>query len=259
MLGILKAGGAYLILDPSYPPERSSFMVKDAQVSVLLTRQGINSLSNSESRLKTTEGGQVSSRLQPTSAMSQGIYSLVDDGEVQNLETQSDDKIHHPRVVFLDTDWEMISQEIADNPTSAVTAENLVYAIYTSGSTGKPKGVEIEHGSLLNLVFWHQREFGVSAGDRATQIAAIGFDACGWEIWPYLAAGASIYFPEDDIRRDPEKLQNWLVSNAITISFLPTPLAEKVLLLDSASNNSVANLARRRRKTATTSFKIPSI
>ncbi|WP_445300373.1 amino acid adenylation domain-containing protein [Microcoleus sp. B9-D4] len=200
--------------------------------SVLLTRQGINSLSNSESRLKTTEGGQVSSRLQPTSAMSQGIYSLVDDGEVQNLETQSDDKIHHPRVVFLDTDWEMISQEIADNPTGAVTAKNLVYAIYTSGSTGKPKGVEIEHGSLLNLVFWHQREFGVSAGDRATQIAAIGFDACGWEIWPYLAAGASIYFPEDDIRRDPEKLQNWLVSNAITISFLPTPLAEKVLLLD---------------------------
>ncbi|MEG4306448.1 amino acid adenylation domain-containing protein, partial [Microcoleus sp. D3_18a_C4] len=153
-------------------------------------------------------------------------------GEVQNLETQSDDKIHHPRVVFLDTDWEMISQEIADNPTSAATAENRAYAIYTSGSTGKPKGVEIEHGSLLNLVFWHQREFGVSAGDRATQIAAIGFDACGWEIWPYLAAGASIYFPEDDIRRDPEKLQNWLVSKAITISFLPTPLAEKVLLLD---------------------------
>ncbi|MEG4805075.1 amino acid adenylation domain-containing protein [Microcoleus sp. ARI1-B5] len=239
MLGILKAGGAYLILDPSYPAERSSFMIEDAQVSVLLTRQGINSLSNSESRLKTTEGGQVSSRLKPTSAMSQGIYSLVDDGEVQNLETQSDDKIHPPRVIFLDTDWEMISQEIADNPTSAATAENLVYAIYTSGSTGKPKGVEIEHGSLLNLVFWHQREFGVSAGERATQIAAIGFDACGWEIWPYLAAGSSIYFPEDDIRRDPEKLQNWLVSKAITISFLPTPLAEKVLLLDWPPNTAL--------------------
>jgi len=186
MLGILKAGGAYLILDPSYPAERSSFMLKDAQLSVVLTQQQW----------------------------------------IENLRSPN------VQIVCLDTDWEMISQEIADNPTSAVTAENLVYVIYTSGSTGKPKGVEIEHGSLLNLVFWHQREFGVSAGDRATQIAAIGFDACGWEIWPYLAAGASIYFPEDDIRRDPEKLQNWLVSNAITISFLPTPLAEKVLLLD---------------------------
>ncbi len=232
MLGILKAGGAYLILDPNYPVARSSFMVKDAQVSVLLTRQGINSLSNSESRLKTTEGGQVSSRLQPTSAMSQGIYSLVDDGEVQNLETQSDDKIHHPRVVFLDTDWAMISQEIGDNPSSAATAKNRAYAIYTSGSTGKPKAVEIEHGSLLNLVFWHQSEFGVSAGDRATQIGAIAFDACGWEIWPYLAAGGSIYFPEDEIRRDPEKLQNWLISKSITISFLPTPLAAQLLQLD---------------------------
>ena len=186
MLGILKAGGAYLILDPSYPAERSSFMLKDAQLSVVLTQQ-------------------------------QWVEKLPS----PNLQ-----------IVCLDTDWEMISQEIADNPTSAVTAENRVYAIYTSGSTGKPKGVEIEHGSLLNLVFWHQREFGVSAGDRATQIAAIGFDACGWEIWPYLAAGASIYFPEDDMRRDPEKLQNWLISKAITISFLPTPLAEKVLLLD---------------------------
>ncbi|MEG4344303.1 amino acid adenylation domain-containing protein [Microcoleus sp. A003_D6] len=186
MLAILKAGGAYLILDPSNPVARSHFMLKDAQLSVLLTQQ-----------------------------------KWVEDLRSPNLQ-----------IICLDTDWEMISQEIADNPTSAVTAENLVYAIYTSGSTGKPKGVEIEHGSLLNLVFWHQKEFGVSAGDRATQIAAIAFDACGWEIWPYLAAGASIYFPEDDIRRDPEKLQNWLVSKAITISFLPTPLAEKVLLLD---------------------------
>ncbi|MEJ1929745.1 amino acid adenylation domain-containing protein [Nostoc sp. NIES-2111] len=38
LLGILKAGGAYLPLDPEYPPERLSFMLKDAQVSVLLTQ-----------------------------------------------------------------------------------------------------------------------------------------------------------------------------------------------------------------------------
>jgi len=194
MLGILKAGGADLILDPSYPVERSHFTIEDAQLSVLLTQQQwVNDLR--EAKLSRRES--------------------------PNLQ-----------IVCLDTDWAMISQEIADNPTSAATAENRAYAIYTSGSTGKPKGVEIEHGSLLNLVFWHQREFGVSAGDRATQIAAIGFDAFGWEIWPYLAAGASIYFPEDDIRRNPEKLQNWLISKSITISFLPTPLADRILQLD---------------------------
>ncbi|MGJ5628670.1 amino acid adenylation domain-containing protein [Nostoc sp. CALU 1950] len=37
LLAILKAGGAYVPLDPAYPKERLALMLKDAQVSVLLT------------------------------------------------------------------------------------------------------------------------------------------------------------------------------------------------------------------------------
>lgn len=39
MLGVLKTGAAYLPLDPTYPQERLSFMLKDAQVLILLTQQ----------------------------------------------------------------------------------------------------------------------------------------------------------------------------------------------------------------------------
>ncbi len=39
LLGIFKAGGAYVPLDPAYPRERLAFMLKDAQVPVLLTRE----------------------------------------------------------------------------------------------------------------------------------------------------------------------------------------------------------------------------
>ncbi|MBW4510719.1 MAG: amino acid adenylation domain-containing protein [Scytonematopsis contorta HA4267-MV1] len=39
LLGILKAGGAYVPLDPEYPSTRLSFMLEDAQFSVLLTQQ----------------------------------------------------------------------------------------------------------------------------------------------------------------------------------------------------------------------------
>jgi surfactin family lipopeptide synthetase A len=39
LLGILKAGGAFVPLDPAYPPERLTFMLEDAQVSVLVTEQ----------------------------------------------------------------------------------------------------------------------------------------------------------------------------------------------------------------------------
>ena len=190
MLGIMKAGGAYLPLDPSYPTERTSFMLEDAQVPVLLTQQ-------------------------------------------RWVERQG---MHKSQVICLDKDWETIDQESEDNLTNNITAENLAYVIYTSGSTGKPKGVKIEHRGLLNLVKWHQQAFAISPQDRATQIAGIAFDACGWEIWPYLSAGASIYFPDDETRRSPKQLQDWLISNAIAISFLPTPLAEQLLSLDWPKN-----------------------
>ena len=43
LLGILKAGGAYLPLDPSYPRERLAYVLKDGQVSVLLTQERFRS------------------------------------------------------------------------------------------------------------------------------------------------------------------------------------------------------------------------
>ena len=38
LLGILKAGGAYVPLDPTYPIERLSVMVEDAQLSIIITQ-----------------------------------------------------------------------------------------------------------------------------------------------------------------------------------------------------------------------------
>ncbi|MDX6500090.1 MAG: hypothetical protein QOG23_3350 [Blastocatellia bacterium] len=41
LLGILKAGGAYVPLDPDYPRARLHFMLKDAQVPLLITESGL--------------------------------------------------------------------------------------------------------------------------------------------------------------------------------------------------------------------------
>ncbi|MDF0552096.1 non-ribosomal peptide synthetase [Kamptonema sp. UHCC 0994] len=161
---------------------------------------------------------------------------MLEDAEVAVLLTQArlikSLPKHQGRTVCLDTDWEIIERQSEENPGYSVTSENLAYVIYTSGSTGRPKGVLIEHRALLNLVFWHQETFSVSSTDRATQIAGPAFDASVWELWPYLSAGASIYIANEQIRISPKYLQDWLISNAITISFLPTTLAESVLLFD---------------------------
>ncbi len=193
LLGILKAGGAYVPLDPSYPAERLAFMLEDAQVPVLVTRQ----------RMVTCLASQ----------------------EV--------------KVVCLDTDAAVLAEQRMSDPISQVTAADLAYVIYTSGSTGQPKGVQITHSSLLNLVFWHQGAFNVTSADRATQLTSPAFDATGWELWPYLTIGASVYFPDEDTRIASTLLRDWLVNNGITITFLPTALAESVMALAWPSTTSL--------------------
>jgi amino acid adenylation domain-containing protein len=135
------------------------------------------------------------------------------------------------RTVHLDLDVKQIAGHPVSFTPAAVKSEDLAYVIYTSGSTGQPKGVQITHGGLLNLVDWHLGAFSIRATDRATLFASPGFDASVWEIWPYLCAGASIYVAYDSLRTDAEKLRDWLVTQGITITFVPTVLAELMMTL----------------------------
>jgi amino acid adenylation domain-containing protein len=105
----------------------------------------------------------------------------------------------------------------------------LAYLIATSGTTGTPKIVEVEHRSLVNLVIWHQETYAVTAQDRVSLLAAVSFDASVWEIWPSLAAGATLVVPDEDLRHSPRDVLDWLVCERITLCFAPTPLAEAML------------------------------
>jgi len=136
--------------------------------------------------------------------------------------------------VDVDLDADQIASYPAEPPQSEsdIRLEELAYVIYTSGSTGQPKGVQVTHSNLLNLVFWHRHAFMVTPADRATLFASPGFDASVWELWPYLTAGASLHLPAESIRNDPEKLRDWLVAQRITVSFLPTAMAELVMALE---------------------------
>ncbi|HJT74004.1 MAG TPA: amino acid adenylation domain-containing protein, partial [Chitinophaga sp.] len=110
-----------------------------------------------------------------------------------------------------------------------ISEEQLAYVIYTSGSTGKPKGVMIEHRNVVNLVRWHTDYYQLSTESKATAMASIGFDAFGWELWPYLCAGASIWLLDDDARLSPQTVAALYLSAGITHSFVATGLVPEIM------------------------------
>lgn len=110
-----------------------------------------------------------------------------------------------------------------------VSGDDLAYIVYTSGSTGVPNGVEITHANLLNFVLWTDEAFGVTAADVASHAIGLTFDVAVSEIWPYLAAGATITLVDESVRTSPELMRQWLLDEQVTVATIPMTMAELML------------------------------
>jgi amino acid adenylation domain-containing protein len=172
------------------------------------------------------EAGGAYVALDPTYPDDRLRHMVADSGATVVLTSAASPQIDAPGVTVVDIDS---PRDGTIDPPPADAIDDLAYVIYTSGSTGLPKGVMVEHRSLLSLVDWHVGAFRIEPSDRGTQVASPGFDASVWEIWPYLAAGASVHVPDERLRSDPAALRDWLVEQRITVSFLPTALADSVI------------------------------
>jgi amino acid adenylation domain-containing protein len=138
--------------------------------------------------------------------------------------------------VLLDLD-RCRDEEPAQTPTPETAgpavqelANSAAYAVYTSGSTGRPKAVVLCHGALSNLIRWHTETYRITPADRASQFARMGFDASVWEIWPYLANGASVHILKEEERLSPRDVVRFVIDNRITIGFFPPVIAESMLV-----------------------------
>jgi amino acid adenylation domain-containing protein len=200
-LSIMKADAVYVAIDPKYPDERIRWMLDDCGAAAVVFD------ADTADRLGTI--GDL-----PTVVLAGG------DDERDLVRTITDDS---------DTGGTATHDTVDDVLDGRPEPSDLAYVVYTSGSTGQPKGVMVEHGSLANLIDWHCETFGLTSHDRCTQIASPGFDAAVWEIWPCLASGASLHIVPDDLRRDPISLRDWLVAEGITVTFLPTAVAEGLM------------------------------
>jgi amino acid adenylation domain-containing protein len=185
ILGILKAGAAYVPLDPDSPAERLAFMLHDAQVSVLVTK-------DEGRRTKDDEGTLVDGLI---------IQRLL---SIQNrVPRRGESKIGYPGGV---------------NPE----ADNMAYLIYTSGSTGLPKGTMIQHSSAANYIADVCADWSLTGTDRILQFASVNFDTSVEEIFSCLTCGATLVLRNDAMLSSAatflRQCQKWV----ITVLDLPT-------------------------------------
>ena len=159
------------------------------------------------------------------------LNQVLKDAGARLLLTQS-----HMTARQIDSDIRLIqvdepfASESVENPTSAVTANNLAYIIYTSGSTGQPKGVMIQHVSAANLANGLRDEIYHDLGPalRVGLSAPLAFDASVKQ-WLQLLSGHTLYLLPEELRLDAAQLRAYLDQHGLDVLDC-TPSQLKLLL-----------------------------
>ena len=128
---------------------------------------------------------------------------------------------HDAKVVYLDSDWDIIARKSEANLVNRVQPTNLAYVIYTSGSTGKPKGVMVRHQGLCNLALAQRQVFEIRAESHVLQFSSLSFDASVSEIFVTLSSGATLHLETRDALLPGPSLIEVLRQQGITVATLP--------------------------------------
>ncbi|WP_211958875.1 non-ribosomal peptide synthetase, partial [Cupriavidus numazuensis] len=146
-------------------------------------------------------------------------YMVEDSGIALLLTHSTVTSLPAMRALHLDT--VDLSAESSLHPRVPVHGENLAYVIYTSGSTGKPKGVGISHGALARHSHAAIELYALTSADRTLQFATLNFDAFVDQLFPPLAAGASVVVRGQDVW-DTTTFHREVTGHGITVADLTT-------------------------------------
>lgn len=103
---------------------------------------------------------------------------------------------------------------------------DLLYLMYTSGSTGKPKGTAVEHGGVVNHLWWIKDELSIGPEDRILQKTTYTFDLSVWELFLGAVCGASLHYLAPGAEKDPTAIAATMANERITTAvFVPSALS----------------------------------
>lgn len=194
LLGILKARAAFLILDSRYPGSRLVKMLEQASPRGWLQMEAAGPIDEGVSEWIDTSG--IACR-------------LMVPGAKTGIEHLSGDALPGP-------------DEDRTGPG------DTAYVIFTSGTTDQPKGIVGPHGPLAHFLEWHSRKFGFDESERFSMLSGLSHDPLLRDIFTPLWLGATVCIPDPDEMLVPDKLRDWMGSEAITVSHM-TPALGRIL------------------------------
>ncbi|MBE9028223.1 amino acid adenylation domain-containing protein [filamentous cyanobacterium LEGE 11480] len=197
LFAVLKAGGAYVPFEPTYPDARVQWIMDSLALRYMIAAP------------------QYQAKLVPLTSQLAQFQQLV---LLDLAATQM------PGVF----DFERYA---AENLTRRTSATSRAYIIFTSGSTGTPKGVVVNHQSVTNLIDWVNREFEISATDRALFITSVCFDLSVYDMFGLLAAGGSLQIASNAEIQDPHALIRLLQTAPITFWNSAPPMLQQLVPL----------------------------
>ena len=167
-----------------------------------------------------------------------GVYVPIDIAYPEERIDYIIENSHCKLVIDLDEIYDFKSTEKLYSSSldeSYINSDHLAYLIYTSGSTGIPKGVPIKHGAISNTILSQIEIFKNENKEKALQLASFSFDASISEIFTVLASGGELHIITDDVKKDTEKLENYIEDHAINFATI-SPSYLKLLQLDKIKN-----------------------
>ena len=141
--------------------------------------------------------------------------------------------------------------DLADtNPTDAdrvgpLSPAHPCYLIYTSGSTGLPKAVVMPGSALVNLIRWYERISAPSDGPSPHRIAnfsSISFDVALVEVLIATVRGGCVELPDEETRRDLDKLVTWLEKSEVDEIFVPNLVLSAIIDISKADGTALPRL-----------------
>ncbi|MCP3999465.1 MAG: amino acid adenylation domain-containing protein [Gammaproteobacteria bacterium] len=161
------------------------------------------------------------------------IKFMIDDAKLKGLITQDTlqgDLEQTPSLTLcLDTQHDLLDQQVTDTPELQGTAQDLAYVIYTSGSTGQPKGVQLGHQGVVNFLATMAQQPGLTADDTLVAVTTLSFDIAVLELFLPLCNGAQLVIADKDVAADGQRLSELIVRSNTTI-MQATPATWQLLL-----------------------------